>query len=66
MILLQWYGSDFISDLGGALSIFLGITLSMLFEILEFFIDLSINLCFYTSGKYSSKKAGQTKPTEKQ
>ena len=42
-------GAAFISALGGALSLFLGISLSMIFEVFEFMFDLSINVCMYCS-----------------
>ena len=44
-IYFQWYSDAFISALGGTLSLFLGISLSMLFEVIEFIIDVILNLC---------------------
>ena len=41
------FGSSFVAALGGALSLFLGISLSMVFEVLEFIVDLLLNLCVY-------------------
>ena len=38
-------GAAFISALGGALSLFLGISISMVFEVIEFVIDLTLNIC---------------------
>ena len=46
---LQLTSSSFISALGGALSLFLGISISMLFEIFEFLFDLIMNICIYLS-----------------
>ena len=46
---MQLTSSSFISALGGALSLFLGISISMLFEIFEFLFDLIMNICIYLS-----------------
>ncbi len=43
----KWYGSEFISALGGALSLYLGISLAMFFELMEFFIVLFKNVWGY-------------------
>ena len=45
--LFQWYSNSFISALGGALSLFLGISLSMIFEIVELIIDIVLNIGLY-------------------
>ena len=42
-------GAAFISALGGALSLFLGISISMVFEVIEFVIDLTLNICLLCS-----------------
>ena len=52
--------SSFITALGGALSLFLGISLSMVFEVFEFLIDLGINVCFYFSKSKPEKKVSDT------
>ena len=44
-IYFQWYSNAFISALGGALSLFLGISLSMVFEVIELIIDVILNFC---------------------
>lgn len=51
--------STFITALGGALSLFLGISLSMVFEVIEFLIDLCLNFFAYFS---KSKPAKSGKP----
>ncbi len=43
----QWYSNEFISAAGGALSLWLGVSIGLLFEIIEFFIDLGINSVTY-------------------
>ncbi len=49
--------SSFITALGGALSLFLGVSLSMVFEVVEFLVDVVINVCvFLASGKRSKKE----------
>jgi hypothetical protein len=40
----QWEDGSFMSALGGALSLYLGIALAMIFEIIELFIDFFFNL----------------------
>ena len=50
------YTTDTITyAVGGAISLYLGISLSMVFEVIEFFIDLLINLFFYCSGRKFSQ-----------
>ncbi len=44
---MQWTDGSFFSALGGALSLYLGIALAMIFEIIELFIDFGVNLCRY-------------------
>jgi hypothetical protein len=44
---LQIFSSEFISALGGALSLYLGISIAMFFELLEFFVDLLLNTYLY-------------------
>ena len=41
--------------IGGAVSLYLGISLAMVFEVLELAIDWLINLCMYCSGKWNKK-----------
>ena len=45
ILFFQIDGAAFISALGGALSLFLGISISMVFEVIEFAIDLVLNIC---------------------
>ncbi len=55
----KWYGSEFISALGGALSLYLGISLAMFFELMEFFIVLFKNVWGYAlkGRKHSEEKS---------
>jgi len=59
-------GAAFISALGGALSLFLGISISMVFEVIEFVIDLTLNICLLCGkGKKKvddSEKGGTMEP----
>ena len=55
------FSSTFVAALGGALSLFLGISLSMVFEVFEFVIDLMLNLCLYCA-----KESGETNEEEAQ
>ena len=57
----QMDGAAFISALGGALSLFLGISLSMIFEVFEFIIDLFLNTCVFICKK--KKKTNSDDPT---
>ncbi len=57
ILTFQWYSSEFISALGGALSLYLGISLAMFFELVEFFLELNLNIYRYIfKGKRSVKK----------
>ena len=54
------FGSSFVAALGGALSLFLGISLSMVFEVFEFIIDLLLNLGVYCAkGSYAHDNEGE-------
>ena len=52
-----------IAGLGGALSLYLGISLSMIFEILELFVDFFVNSIILCSG---GSKALKKQKDEKQ
>jgi hypothetical protein len=41
------FSSEYISALGGALSLYLGISIAMFFELMEFFINLGLNVYLY-------------------
>ncbi len=41
---MQFSDGSFMSSLGGALSLYLGIAIATVFEVLEFFLDLGINV----------------------
>ncbi len=53
MFSLQWYSSSFISSLGGALSLYLGISIAMVFEVIEMAMDLASNVRRRSSRKGS-------------
>ncbi len=40
----QWRSNKFIADLGGALSLWLGISIGLFFELIEFFLMLVENM----------------------
>ncbi|XP_042858754.1 uncharacterized protein LOC122244849, partial [Penaeus japonicus] len=44
-----------VSSLGGALSLYMGISVILLVEVIEFFIYLVVNSCLYVAGRYDSK-----------
>ena len=44
-------GGSFWSSLGGALSLCLGVSFAMLFEVIEILIDLLANIVNYVSGR---------------
>ena len=60
-----------IAALGGALSLYLGISIAMAFEVVEFLVDVVVNVYVYGCGKKSksrrksikSEKAGAVSPT---
>ena len=47
----QFQYFDLASSVGGALSLWVGISLAMFFEVLEFVIDLVFNICRYCCGR---------------
>ena len=49
-------GSSMMSGLGGILSLYLGISIAMVFEILEFLLDLLGNFLNWTQGKPLGRK----------
>ena len=48
--------SNFLSSLGGVFSLYLGISLGMLFELFEVLLDAIQNLCFWIVGKPFGRK----------
>ena len=48
--------STLVSALGGALSLYLGISVAMFFEVIELLIDILINLCMTFAGKTAGRK----------
>ncbi|CAL4121688.1 unnamed protein product, partial [Meganyctiphanes norvegica] len=54
--------SDIVSSLGGALSLYLGISIILVFEVLEFLIYLIINTGLYCVGNYQSKSSDVPRP----
>ncbi|XP_037798341.1 uncharacterized protein LOC119593478 [Penaeus monodon] len=44
-----------VSSLGGALSLYMGISVFLLVEVLEFLIYLVVNSCLYAVGRYDTK-----------
>jgi hypothetical protein len=46
----QMEDGSFMSALGGALSLYLGVALAMIFEVIELFIDFFSNLYEYRKG----------------
>ena len=49
--LLHFQGSSLMSGIGGVLSLYLGISIAMVFEIVEIFLDLFGNVLNWMSGK---------------
>ena len=49
--LLYFQGSSLMSGIGGVLSLYLGISIAMVFEIVEIFLDLFGNVLNWMSGK---------------
>ncbi len=49
-------GSSMMSGVGGILSLYLGISIAMVFEILEFLLDLLGNFLNWTQGKPLGRK----------
>ena len=47
----QFQYFDLASSVGGALSLWVGISLAMFFEVLEFVFDLVFNICRYCGGR---------------
>jgi hypothetical protein len=54
--------ASFITALGGALSLFLGISLSMVFEVVEFLIDLCLNFFVFFSKSKPEKPGAAVTP----
>ena len=50
------YGADFLNALGGALSLFLGISFILIFELLELLLDLLMNLVNFCLRKPLGRK----------
>lgn len=52
--------SDLVSSLGGAFSLYMGISVFLLLEVFEFIVYLFVNSCLYVTGRYFPKKEVKT------
>ena len=50
------YGADFLTALGGALSLFLGISFILIFELLELALDFTMNVINFCLRKPLGRK----------
>ena len=50
------YGSNFLSDLGGAFSLFLGISFILIFELMELVLDVVMNFINFCLQRPLGKK----------
>ena len=48
----QWDDGSYMSALGGAVSLYLGISLAMMFEVLELIVDVVVN---FFAAKFGNK-----------
>ena len=60
--IIQWDDGSYISAMGGAISLYLGISIAMVFEVIELIIDFFIN-CFMPRNNNPRKSAIMVRPT---
>ncbi len=65
--LRQYFGSAFMSALGGALSLYLGLNIAMVIEVAEFVAEMAANLLRYgVTGKMPQEKRGGRNKKDRQ
>ncbi len=59
-LLIDLKGNALLSSLGGALSLYLGMAVVLLFEVLELILDLAINTWRYLNGGITTGKKSRS------